>query len=195
MKYTLISTAIIVALIITSIIIRGRNKEYRAVIEDGEIEAYSSDSEKYNKDNDKVDENPSKIYVHICGEISNEGVYEVDEGTRVYELIEIAGGLTKDASSENINQARVLKDGEQITIYGKDAVDTESGGMVNGLININTSSIEKLCEIPGIGEGRANDIVTYREDNGGFSDITDIMKVPGIKQATYDKLKDYITIY
>ena len=131
--------------------------------------------------------------MHICGEVVNEGVYEVEKGTRIYELIEMAGGLTEEAASEGVNQARVLEDGEQIIICTKEELESSSSGE-SEFININRADVNGLCQIPGIGESRANDIIKYRDEQGGFSTVDDIMKVPGIKAGTYEKIKEYIVV-
>ena len=163
-----------------------------------------------------------KIYVHICGAVVNPGVYELDEGSRVFEGIDAAGGFSEDAYEDYVNQAGRLSDGERLIIPTieeieeakadgtyKDiwAAQTVSAGTVNsggeetavssnmtGMVNINTATESELGSISGIGAGKAAAIVKYRQENGSFASIEDIMKVSGIKEGTYEKIKDKITV-
>lgn len=143
------------------------------------------------------------IYVYICGQVLEPGVKECSEGTRLYELIEYAGGMTENAAPEMLNLADVLKDGEKVYVpaigeYTDSAAAQNSsgaGGADNdGKININNATVQELMTLPGIGESRAQDIITYREQNGPFQSIEDIKKVSGIKDAAYNKMKELITI-
>lgn len=132
------------------------------------------------------------VTVHICGEVYFPGVYTVYEGSRVYEVIDLAGGLTKDADAEAVNQAKEVSDGEQIYIpsvtENKDVTETR------GLININEAGEDMLCTIPGIGVQRAKQIIKYREKNGDFESIEEIMKISGIKEGMFEKIAPYITV-
>lgn len=135
------------------------------------------------------------IYVHICGEVKFPGVYQVEKECRVYELLELAGGATEQGMPDAMNLADVLRDGQRIVIPSREeasalAQQEES----QGLINLNTASAQQLMTLPGIGEAKAADIIAYREKNGGFLDITDIMKISGIKDALFQKIKNLITV-
>ena len=105
-----------------------------------------------------------------------------------------AGGLTKKASAESINQAEKMKDGQQITIPSKKQTAKNEGSDSKAVININTAGVKELMTLSGIGEAKASDIISYREEHGPFSDISDIMKIQGIKEGIYHKIKDKITI-
>lgn len=137
------------------------------------------------------------VYVHICGEVMEPGVYELPEGSRIFEAVKVAGGLTSEADDASLNMAEKVSDGMQIVILSHDealeksAVELEAK---SGLVNINTASREQLMTLSGIGEARAEDIIRYREESGGFKSIEDIKKVPGIKDAAYLKIKDNITV-
>ena len=136
-------------------------------------------------------------FVHICGEVKVPGVYELPEGSRVFEAVKAAGGFTEEASEESLNLAGVIADGMQIVILSKEEADqsqAEAKAQEAGLININKASKEQLMTLPGIGESRAEDIIRYREDSGGFQKIEDIMKVSGIKDAAFQKIKDSIVV-
>lgn len=161
-----------------------------------------------------------RIFVHVCGAVRREGVYKLPPDARVVDAIRAAGGCTKKAASYGINQAEALKDGVQVYVPTKaelrketDGVDRvlasigvegvrtglSSQGMNSGeggdaLININLATKEELMKLNGVGEAKAELIITYRQAKGGFKDVKDIMKIKGIKQKFFDKIKDKICI-
>jgi len=155
-----------------------------------------------------LDEEVENIKVYITGEINNSGVYELKKGSRVIDLIKLAGDLTKDGDLNAINPARTLRDGESITIPKKVLVNSlteedapsnnlstsQSGKTKEGLININKASKAELMELYGIGDVKAQAIIDYREENGSFVSIEDIKEVPGIGDKTFEKIKDKITV-
>lgn len=153
----------------------------------------------------------SKIYVHVCGEVKKEGVYKIKNDGRVVDAIRAAGGVTKNAATYGINQAELLKDGMQVYVPSKKEIknlpgsvnlENQNGKSIgttgfqssNSLININSASKEELMTLKGVGESRAALIIEYREQSGGFKDIKDIMKIKGIKQKFFDKIKDKISV-
>ena len=133
------------------------------------------------------------IFVHVCGAVQKEGVYELPVGSRAYEAIQKAGGFAKNAASAQMNQAQVLQDAAQLYVPTTDEVLT-SQTSESGKVNINRASEKELMTLPGIGEAKAESIVRYRESNGTFQKIEDIMKIPGIKEALFEKIKDSIQI-
>lgn len=149
---------------------------------------------------DKQEASKTMIYVYVCGAVVQPGVYEVCEGSRVYEVVALAGGLTEEADDTCINMARVIADGEQIIILTQEEAlemqNTSSAvpGKTSQLVNINTASIHELIQLSGIGESRAQAIISYREEKGAFQSIDQIKKVSGIKDGLYEKIKDYITV-
>ena len=144
--------------------------------------------------------------VHVCGEVANPGIYELPAGSRIYEAVKAAGGFTENAAEESVNLASPIEDGVQIRIYSKDEAETLAAGAApfdgfeasgegkEPVVNLNTATKEELMTLSGIGESRAEDIIRYREENGGFQNIEDIMKVSGIKDAAFQKIKDRITV-
>ncbi|MDD6042768.1 MAG: helix-hairpin-helix domain-containing protein [Eubacteriaceae bacterium] len=137
------------------------------------------------------------VYVDISGEVKSPGVYQVAEGTRLFEVIEKAGGLTDNAGVMSINQAEIVTDGQKIIIPDSQTqtTNTNSSGITSdGLININVADSVELQEIPGVGPATASKILAYRESNGSFKNKEDLMNVSGIGQKTYDKIKDLITV-
>lgn len=146
------------------------------------------------------------IFVYVCGAVSRPGVYELDAGARVYEAIACAGGVREDAAEEYVNQAQTVADGERIYIPtdaeaeqglagigGMGSVDADSGN-TDGKVNINTASKEELKTLSGIGDAKAESIIAYREANGAFQSIEELMNVEGIKEGVFNKVKDRITV-
>lgn len=145
---------------------------------------------------DAEEDTAATICVYVCGAVEKSGVYELHEGARAYEAIEMAGGMTEEADPYALNQAEVLKDGQQLTVY---AVGDSTGSAAiadgnKGKININTATADELMTLPGIGESRAKDIITFREQNGPFEAVEDLMKISGIKNALFGKIENQITV-
>ncbi|MBE5858295.1 MAG: ComEA family DNA-binding protein [Lachnospiraceae bacterium] len=150
------------------------------------------------------------ICVHICGAVVSPGVYEIPRGSRVYEAVMAAGGYREDADEDYVNQALVLNDSDKLVIptladteamvipsdrkareFGVGSGDPKTE---SGKVNINTAGVEELCTLSGIGEARAKVIISYRDSNGPFGSIEDIMNVSGIKQASFDRIKNDICV-
>ena len=134
------------------------------------------------------------IYVYICGHVNSPGVVKCLKGTRLYEAVAMAGGADDLADMSAVNLAALVADGERIYIpaYGEDISVIEE--QTEGIVNINKATESELMTLPGIGSSRAADIVRYRTDNGRFQTIEDIMKVSGIKEAAFNKIKNYICV-
>ena len=143
---------------------------------------------------------PEKIIVDIKGEVNSPGSYEIDQGKRIKDIIEIAGGLKDDASTENINLSSKLTDEMLIVIPKKEEEkDTNNQSIVinsqlDNKISINTANLNELMSISGIGKTKAQSIIDYRINNGRFNSINDIMNVSGIGKSTFEKIKDYIKV-
>jgi competence protein ComEA len=138
-------------------------------------------------------------FVHVCGAVVNPGVYELPAGSRVFDALELAGGITEEGVPTALNFAEQIYDGEQILVPTWE--EYEAGWTVSGteaeeetLVNINTATKEQLMTLKGIGESRAQAIIAYREEHGSFAAIEDLMLVSGIKEAAFEKVKDYITV-
>ena len=162
------------------------------------------------------------IYVDVCGAVANPGVFQLAAGSRVFQAIEAAGGYLPEAALTCVNRAGVLTDGQQLYILtqeemerqGRDPVEMAgaSDGQMNGSagtgqntgmtaqvqqdnrININIADEAQLTTLTGIGATRAQAIIAYREENGPFAAIEDIMNVQGIKEGTFAKIKDEIVV-
>ncbi len=155
------------------------------------------------------------VAVHVVGAVPRPGLYEFAEGARVQDAIDAAGGLLTSANVDAVNLAALLVDGEQLTIPynageepaagantasgpdlpSSDTNETDSSGSENfDLININTASLEELDSLPGIGPTTAQRIIDYRDTNGPFTTIDEIMDVSGVGPSTFDEIKDLITV-
>lgn len=151
-----------------------------------------------------LNETKEKIYVQISGEIKYPGVYEMENGDRVFQLVEKAGGFTENADINSINLSKKLIDGEKVIIFAKNSQNennttisqsgTTSSQTKSNLININTASKEELESLPGIGSTLAQRIIDYRETNGYFQTIEDIKKVSGIGDKKFEAIKNLITV-
>lgn len=163
---------------------------------------------------------PRDCVVHICGAVNSPGVYTLKSGDRIYQAIEKADGFREDAEQNYLNQADLLSDGMKIYVptqseaanltpeEGERAEWMISGGEIaagsqreeekdaekSSLVNINTAGEEQLCTLPGVGSSKAKSIIAYREQNGPYRTIEEIMNVEGIKDGVFRKIKDSITV-
>ena len=151
------------------------------------------------------EEREPALIIHICGAVERPGVYELPGGSRIYQAIEEAGGFTDEADRDYLNQAKGLEDG--IRLYVPTREETSQDGWTGeeaavgtgqenrpGLVNINTADEKELCTLAGIGSSKAKSIIAYREANGRYEKIEDVMKVEGIKQGLFAKIRDSITV-
>lgn len=143
------------------------------------------------------------IVVHISGAVPRPGVYALPNGARVQDVISAAGGFLAEADKDFINLARILEDGEKLDIPFAEGFSPVIPTPVQSilipgddedLININTASSFELESLPGIGPTTAQRIIEYREANGPFLAIEDIINVSGIGPGTYERIKDLITV-
>lgn len=162
-----------------------------------------------------VEEN---IKVELKGAVVNPGVYELPLGSRVIDLINMGGGLLSDSNTRYINLSMKLKDEMVVIVYSNQDIEASREESIitkyikeecdcqivtndscinnnnSNLININSAGVEELTSLTGIGESRAQSIIDYRDTNGLFNSIEDIMNVSGIGESAFNKFKDYITI-
>ena len=159
----------------------------------------STVSEEADIESTKTPEEADMICVYVGGAVSDSGVYLLPQGSRLYEAIEAAGGMTEDADPYYLNQAKILEDAEQIIVLTTQEVQERKEQIRQqaeeaGLVNINTADVSQLMQLNGIGQSRAEAIVAYREQCGRFTQIEDIQMVTGIKAGLYEKIKDKITV-
>lgn len=141
------------------------------------------------------------IIVHVTGAVPRPGVYALPKGARVQDVISAAGGFLAEADKANINLAALLEDGEKLDIPfiegASPVLATPEESVVvttTELVNINTASQAELESLPGIGPTTAGKIIEYRDANGPFLSIEDIINVSGIGPGTYERIKDLITV-
>lgn len=156
-----------------------------------------------------------EVYVHVCGQVACPGVYLLPAGSRLYEAIEAAGGLSENGVGELLNQAAQIEDGQQIYVPSREeAAQLQAGQSVSnmgeagqnvsapgasgpsddGEIDLNRATREQLMTLSGIGEAKADSIIAYREVHGGFRKIEELMEVDGIKEGVFNKVKDQIKV-
>ena len=144
----------------------------------------------------------TEILVDIKGAIQQPGVYHLPSDARLHELILVAGGFTKEAEERQLNLAEKLSDQQMIYVPSKEEVDfsvelpqlNQEGNAETGLINLNTATLLQLQELPGIGPAKAQAIITYREENGLFKTVEDLLNISGFGEKTLEKLRAMITL-
>lgn len=158
-----------------------------------------------------VTPSPPPLTVHIVGAVEEPGVYALPSGSRLDDLVRLAGGLSEDADVERVNLADYLRDAQQVHIPRRgstpppaptplggapEGVRAAPGGVAisGGLINLNTASQAELETLPGIGPAYAQNIIAYREAHGPFQRLEDLLEVSGIGPTRYAQLKDLVTI-
>ena len=138
--------------------------------------------------------------VYVCGAVVSPGVYELDDGSRIYEAVELAGGFMEDAAEDVLNLAESVTDGQMIRIPTEEEQEAagrqgaEADSAADGKLDLNRADVAALMELPGIGQSKAEAIVGYREEHGPFSQAEDLMKVEGIKEGVFNKIKDRIKV-
>lgn len=150
---------------------------------------------------------PTMIYVHVSGAVCNPGLYEIESGARIYDAIQAAGGMTKEAAENSVNLAQIIEDGSHITVLTKEEQQSATSGSkessgaasssksnTQSLVNINTATVEELTTLKGVGEATAEKIIADREQKGAFKSKEDLKRVSGIGDKKYESLKDYITV-
>lgn len=138
------------------------------------------------------------LFVHVCGAVRNPGVYKMQEGQRVFEAVEVAGGFTEEADEDWLNLAELVSDGMKVEVLTRQqAEEWQVSGQTSGgktKVNLNLATKEQLMTLRGIGEARAEDIIRYRTEHGKFEKIEDIMQISGIKESAFEKIKEDITV-
>jgi competence protein ComEA len=150
---------------------------------------------------------PAELIVDVVGKVRRPGIVTLPKGSRVYEAIQAAGGLKGRVDTTTLNMARELTDGEQVLV-GLDPVDaaTSPGGASAGgapstgvapagvKVNLNTATAEQLDTLPGVGPVTAQAILGWRETNGRFTSVDDLLDVKGIGEATLAELRDLVVV-
>jgi competence protein ComEA len=134
------------------------------------------------------------LYVHVVGEVKSPGMYQLPIGARLVDAVFAAGGLTEEADNASVNLARELTDGEQIIVFSTSQEGQAAGTSASGLVSLNRAGDKELEELPGIGPALAGRIVAWREANGGFKSIQDLLKVSGIGESLLSGVIDLVTL-
>lgn len=170
-----------------------------------EVVSSEKSGEKTEKTSTSSAEEEGDITVDVKGAVKKAGIYQLKAGSRVYDAINQAGGLLDNADGKSINLAQKLSDEAVIYVAteeeGLNAVTTSLGGGTTGSVgqtsekvNLNKATETDLQTISGIGQKRAQDIISYRESAGGFKSVDDLKNVSGIGTKTLEKLKEYVTV-
>jgi competence protein ComEA len=134
------------------------------------------------------------LYVHVVGEVQSPGMYQLPIGARLVDAVFAAGGLTEEADNASVNLARELTDGEQIIVFSTSQEGQAAGTTASGLVSLNRAGDKELEELPGIGPALAGRIVAWREANGGFKSVEDLLKVSGIGESLLSGVIDLVTL-
>lgn len=147
---------------------------------------------------DSFEQTQSEIKVHVAGEVKKPGLYKLEEGARINDAVDAAGGFTDNADKDSLNLAKLVEDGEQIMIPAKGGAESAAGSSSsatnNGKVNINTADLATLQTLNGVGPSTAQKIIDYRNANGKFKSIDDLKKISGIGEKTFAKFKDQICV-
>lgn len=133
----------------------------------------------------------STIHIHVVGEVAHPGLYELPTGSRASDAVQSAGGLTAEAAQESINLARILSDGEQLTVL---SIEAMAAGNSGGKVSLNRGTQADFESLSGIGPATSEKIIKYREANGGFSAIEELTQVPGIGSKLLASIRDQLTL-
>jgi competence protein ComEA len=138
-----------------------------------------------------------QVYVYVCGSIQNPGVYLLAQGSRIVAAVDAAGGFLEDAAKEAVNLAAPVTDGMQIVVPSQEEFSNTKAyeqKMQDGKVNLNTAQLRELCTLSGIGEAKAEAILAYRNEIGGFSSIEQLKNVAGIGESLFERIKASIYI-
>ena len=195
-RKTLIKIFSVVLILLAALVLRIHDENKADItIETADV----AEETEYSGESEESSVQPQVIFVDIGGAVEEPGVYEVAKDTRLFEVIEMAGGLSEDADPDHVNRASFVEDGQKIIIPVKGSEYTDDGTAAfspeadSGLININTASADELKTLSGIGDVTAEKIIEYRSSTA-FKSKEDIMSVDGIGSKTYEKIKDDITV-
>ncbi|MCK8815903.1 helix-hairpin-helix domain-containing protein [Natroniella sulfidigena] len=195
-KDDFILAGLAVAVVVVSVMLVARNNQFSAQ-ESIEIDSNIEETEvKTGQELAEPQEKDDKMFIHLGGAVVEPGVYEIEEGTRLYQVIEQAGGPTDDADLDAINLVDQLRDGTRVMIptQGSTAMGNEENvNTASNKVNINTAAQNELEELEGVGPALAERIIEYRRQNGNFSELTELKQVSGIGSRTFDNLESQIT--
>jgi len=138
----------------------------------------------------------ARIYVDVAGEVRKPGIYQLDSGSRVFDVVLLAGGFTAKANQASVNLARTLTDGEQLIVANKSqqGFGSASSNPASMLISLNQASEAELEQLPGVGPALAGRMIDWRSANGGFKTKEDLLNVAGIGDKLFAQIKDKVSL-
>jgi len=138
----------------------------------------------------------ARIYVDVAGEVRKPGIYQLDSGARVFDVVLLAGGFTSKANQSSVNLARTLTDGEQLIVANKSqqGFGSASSNPASMLISLNQASESELEQLPGVGPALAGRMIDWRSANGGFKTKEDLLNVAGIGDKLFAQIKDKVSL-
>ncbi|WP_091234322.1 ComEA family DNA-binding protein [Microbacterium sp. 3J1] len=159
-------------------------------------QAAPSESVSLPADADDAGSSSGEIYVHVLGEVERPGLYILDLDSRLVDAVAAAGGTTDSADLAAINLARALTDGEQILVptIGASPVASAGGAPADGLVDLNAADQAALETLPRIGSALAERIIAWREENGRFQSVDDLLAVPGIGEKLLEGIRDAVRV-
>lgn len=204
-KLTIAGAAILVTLIAGFIFLQVKPEAKTADFPEVTVTKASQPKDEIESTEDSSDQ-ATKIMVDVKGAVKNEGLYELSTTARVHDAIKAAGGFSDTANKKSVNLAQKLTDeaviyvasqGEDISVVSPATASGSSDSKStsdSSKVNLNTAGVSELMTISGVGEKRADDIIAYRDSNGGFSSIDDLKNVSGIGAKTLENIRPHVTI-
>jgi len=166
-------------------------------INESDLELHRSLINSEVEDNGNLDDNRAEhiVIVDIKGEVKSPGVYEVDQTSRVNDVIKLAGGFTEEADESHVNLAQKVQDEMIIIVPELDDLTSESYKISEGeKVKINFATQEEIETLNGIGPAKAQAIIQYRDENGFFQKAEELLEVSGIGEKVLENIRDEIQI-
>lgn len=166
-----------------------------------EYEDLSTEKNSQERQTQKMSDEKLLLYADVKGAVKQPGIYQIHEDMRVWDVVQLAGGVQENAETKNVNFAEKVSDqmviyipseDEVVQTYDKEEIKQES--QQSDKVNLNQANESELQTLTGIGQKKAQEIILYREENGGFREIEELKKIPGIGEKTFEKLREAICI-